>query len=209
MNVLDRPVLQLNGLWQAIDECTVRKAIENMMAENPKFPGLPVALGMAIDREGNLSPMAWDEWVKLGPIYDDYAIHCTNGRIIRAPTVVMSVNRRKPNMYRPKFCPENIFKRDKLIDVYTGQKIRREDATVEHIHPKSRGGARTSWLNVATAHRDVNMRKGCKTVEEAGLRLQYQPKEPPLVPAEVTLRVRHPDWNFFLVKSVDKLSDGS
>lgn len=68
----------------------------------------------------------------------------------------------------------NLFKRDKNSCVYCGSK---EELTIDHVMPKSRGG-RTTWDNVVTACHKCNNKKDNKTPEEAGLKMKSNPKQP-------------------------------
>ncbi|MFN3587833.1 MAG: HNH endonuclease [Spirosomataceae bacterium] len=68
----------------------------------------------------------------------------------------------------------NIFKRDKHQCVYCGNK---EDLTLDHVMPKSRGG-KTSWDNLVAACRKCNARKGDYTPEEAFMLMSHQPYKP-------------------------------
>ena len=58
-----------------------------------------------------------------------------------------------------------------------GRVLTRGDFTVEHLIPRSRGGANT-WGNTACACRWCNNRKADRTPHEAGLRLLWEPKRP-------------------------------
>jgi 5-methylcytosine-specific restriction endonuclease McrA len=58
-----------------------------------------------------------------------------------------------------------------------GRRITRADLTVDHLVPRSRGGANT-WGNTACACRWCNGRKGNRTPHEAGMRLRWEPKTP-------------------------------
>ena len=49
--------------------------------------------------------------------------------------------------------------------------------TIDHVLPRSRGGA-TSWENCVAACLRCNHRKGNKTPEEAGMHLRSRPKRP-------------------------------
>lgn len=68
-------------------------------------------------------------------------------------------------------------KRDRMICAYCGDRILSGDLTRDHVHPKARGG-KDVWTNVVAAHRSCNMRKGCRTPEEARMPLLYIPYEP-------------------------------
>jgi HNH endonuclease len=72
---------------------------------------------------------------------------------------------------------QNIFKRDGGCCQYCGA---REDLTLDHVMPKSRGG-RTSWDNLATACRRCNSKKGDFTPEEANMALRVKPFKPSFI----------------------------
>lgn len=71
----------------------------------------------------------------------------------------------------------NVFKRDNNRCVYCNA---REELTLDHVLPRSRGG-KTQWTNLVTACKRCNSRKGDFTPEEAGLRLPYKPFRPSYV----------------------------
>lgn len=68
-------------------------------------------------------------------------------------------------------------KRDRMICAYCGDRITPGSLTRDHVFPRARGG-RDVWTNVVAAHRSCNMRKGCRTPEEAGMPLLFVPYEP-------------------------------
>ena len=71
----------------------------------------------------------------------------------------------------------SVLRRDKYICQYCGQIYLRQDLTLDHILPSSRGG-KTTWENVTTACKKCNGRKGNRTPEEANMPLLTQPKRP-------------------------------
>ena len=70
-----------------------------------------------------------------------------------------------------------LFRRDRDICAYCGDLIDRRWLTRDHIMPRARGG-KDVWANVVTACRPCNMRKACRTPEEARMPLLYVPYEP-------------------------------
>jgi 5-methylcytosine-specific restriction endonuclease McrA len=58
-----------------------------------------------------------------------------------------------------------------------GKVMSKSDFTVDHIHPKSRGG-KDQWTNTACACYYCNHRKGDRVPHEAGMRLSWEPKTP-------------------------------
>lgn len=70
-----------------------------------------------------------------------------------------------------------LFRRDRDTCAYCGERCDRRELTRDHILPRARGG-RDTWRNVVTACRTCNMRKDCRTPEEARMPLLYVPYEP-------------------------------
>lgn len=68
----------------------------------------------------------------------------------------------------------NIMKRDRHTCQYCGLK---SDLTLDHILPKSRGGA-DSWENLVTACNKCNVKKGNRTPDEAAMPLHTTPYRP-------------------------------
>jgi 5-methylcytosine-specific restriction endonuclease McrA len=69
---------------------------------------------------------------------------------------------------------QNVFRRDGHKCGYCEST---KDLTLDHIHPKSKGGS-NSWKNLVTCCKKCNNRKDDKTVVEAGMKLlisAYQP----------------------------------
>jgi len=69
---------------------------------------------------------------------------------------------------------QNIFKRDNFECQYCGTK---RDLTLDHVMPSSRGGPH-SWLNLVTACKRCNTRKGDFTPDEAEMTLRHRPFKP-------------------------------
>jgi 5-methylcytosine-specific restriction endonuclease McrA len=68
----------------------------------------------------------------------------------------------------------NIMKRDRHTCQYCGLK---SDLTLDHVHPKSRGGKDT-WENLVTACNKCNVKKGNRTPDEAKMPLKTDPYRP-------------------------------
>src|SRR5581483_4478126 len=85
----------------------------------------------------------------------------------------------------PRRLPLPLSRRTVLArDVYTcqycGSQPGRNELTIDHIVPRSRGGT-TSWENVVTACGPCNRRKGNRTPDEAGMKLLSTPGRPRFV----------------------------
>lgn len=107
-----------------------------------------------------------------------------NGRgVIRTPSRVFlrpSVIRLNYMIHRPRPEPQltrhEIFRRDNYTCQYCGKQSKQ--LTIDHVVPRHRGGRRT-WENLVTACPRCNVRKGGRTIEEAGMKLLRQPTKPP------------------------------
>jgi len=71
----------------------------------------------------------------------------------------------------------NIWKRDNFTCQYSGKKLTKENLTVDHILPVSRGGKNT-WENLVTCDKDLNVWKSNRTPKECGLKLLSNPMKP-------------------------------
>lgn len=77
----------------------------------------------------------------------------------------------------PALTNRALFQRDRHTCLYCGGRFTEGGLTREHVLPRSRGG-KDGWANVVTACRRCNQRKGCRTPEEAGMRLLAIPFVP-------------------------------
>jgi hypothetical protein len=71
----------------------------------------------------------------------------------------------------------SLFRRDRHVCAYCGGLFKEDELTMEHITPVSRGG-RLRWMNMVTACRGCNVRKGSRTPEEANMPLHFTPYVP-------------------------------
>ena len=74
---------------------------------------------------------------------------------------------------------DKLFTRDRNICAYCGDHFYESELTREHIRPIGQGGPNT-WMNVVTACKSCNHRKGNRTPEQARMPLLYTPYEPSL-----------------------------
>ena len=65
----------------------------------------------------------------------------------------------------------------RLGQLQRGRVLTKQEFTIDHIMPKSRGGANT-WGNTACACTSCNNRKGDRLPHEANLKLSWEPKRP-------------------------------
>ncbi|KAJ6817013.1 uncharacterized protein M6B38_414015 [Iris pallida] len=89
--------------------------------------------------------------------------------VLRVPHLLQIVKRRR---VKQSLSRKNIFYRDSYTCQYCSCK---ENLTIDHILPISRGGE-WNWTNLVTACSRCNSRKGNKTIEEANMKLLKIPK---------------------------------
>ena len=183
-------VLVLNRNWQAINIRTPADAF-CQMATN-------AATALDIEGENHIRPVGWDEWITLPVREGDYAVRTARGAI-RVPTVIVAVNFAKVPKKRPKLCAKTIRERDGNRCQYTGKLLKPDEGSLDHVLPRSRGGADT-WENLVWSSKDVNARKGNRLPHEAGLKLLSVPRAPKELPATALLRNSHgvAEWELFL-----------
>jgi len=190
-NILTKAtVLVLNRNWQAINVRTPQEAF-CMMATN-------VATALEIEGENHIRPVVWDEWITLPVREGDHAVQTVRGAI-RVPTVIVALNFAKVPKKRPKLSARNIRERDGNRCQYTGRLLHPDEGSLDHVVPRSRGGADT-WENLVWSAKDVNQRKADRLPHEAGLKLLTVPCAPKELPVTALLRNTHglAEWKLFL-----------
>ncbi len=126
-----------------------------------------------------LSLWPWQEAIKAVYLdrvsvvaeYDEY-VHSPSTEI-RIPSVVVLKDFVRPAR-TAAFTRFNLFLRDEFTCQYCGAK---GDMTFDHVIPRCRGG-RTTWENVVASCGPCNLRKGSKTLKQAGMRLRKPAAKP-------------------------------
>lgn len=72
---------------------------------------------------------------------------------------------------------KNVLQRDQYQCQYCGVICSKQNATIDHVTPKSKGG-KTTWENSVTACMRCNLKKGSKSLEQLSLKLLRQPRKP-------------------------------
>jgi 5-methylcytosine-specific restriction endonuclease McrA len=192
MKLLSDKVLVINKSWQAIAETSVQEALCDCCAGK----------ATAIDTD-TMTAVKWNEWLQLPIREGDRFIRSLRGPV-RVPTVVGKFSYAKMPKRRPKLDNSGIASRDKRICQYTGEYA--PDGTVDHVIALSRGGKKKSWTNMVWSKKDVNFKKGSKTLQELGWKLIKSPVEPKPLPACHSIQPRFDDWRLFLPQSQEPLS---
>jgi len=191
MSSLNRDtVLVLNKNWQAINISTPADALSMMYANT--------ATGLDIRGKDDMVPLTWKEWINLSCSDQDSFVKTIQGKV-KIPKIIILCRYDKVPKKRPKITRRGIWIRDQGICQYTGKKINPNEGNIDHVIPKSRGGA-TDWTNCVLAHKKVNAKKADRTPEEAGLKLIRQPSVPKELPVSFYLTNKYniQEWELFL-----------
>jgi 5-methylcytosine-specific restriction endonuclease McrA len=183
-------VLVLNRNWQAINIRTPQDAF-CQMATN-------VATALDIQGEDVIRPVEWDEWLTLPVRAQDNCVRTPRGSV-RVPTAIVAVNFARVPKKRPRLSARAIRERDGNRCQYTGRLLHPAEGSLDHVVPRSRGGA-DSWENLVWSAKEVNQRKANRLPHEAGLRLLAVPRAPKELPVSALLRNAHgvSEWELFL-----------
>ena len=77
----------------------------------------------------------------------------------------------------PTLVKDMLLARDRHTCAYCAQRFRHDQLDMEHIVPRSKGGAAT-WTNLVAACKACNNRKADRTPEAAGMKLHFVPYVP-------------------------------
>jgi 5-methylcytosine-specific restriction endonuclease McrA len=107
--------------------------------------------------------------------HGDWELHSAT-RTVARPVVIRLVSyvRIPRDTHRRKITRRAVFARDDWTCQYCGS---RSSLTVDHVIPRSKGGA-SSWENIVASCAPCNRRKGNALPRQAGMRLLKQPRTP-------------------------------
>src|ERR1700730_1253892 len=195
-SALDARVLVLNKLFLAIHIISVRRAFsllckdlaEVVSHEDGQFATYNFATWREVSEyRARLFRQEDDDWVR------------TVSSEIQVPRVIRLLGYEKLPKQTVKFNRRNIFARDNNQCQYCGRKFPTAELSLDHVIPRSQGGANT-WENIVCACVSCNVRKGGRTPKQAHLSLIRKPERPkrsPLLNLKLTHQ-KYQSWNTFL-----------
>lgn len=187
---LERHVLVLNRLWQAVNVCTVERALSLL------FMGHAQVVDPSNDGFNTYNFHEWRDF--SGEAEEEDFVRSVSVRI-RIPRIILLLFfDRMPNK-EVKFTRQNVFERDKNTCQYCGKKFDRKDLNIDHVVPRQHGGL-TTWTNVVCSCIECNSRKANRTPEQARMLLIRRPKKPRWRPfLEIQFSKSHDhSWRHFL-----------
>jgi 5-methylcytosine-specific restriction endonuclease McrA len=103
-----------------------------------------------------------------------HEVHSTS-KAIQVPSVIRLLSYRHIPQQSRALSRKNILLRDRNTCQFCSRSLPASELTLDHVMPRSRGG-RSSWENLVACCYECNNRKGDRTPEEAGLKLQRRPR---------------------------------
>jgi 5-methylcytosine-specific restriction endonuclease McrA len=189
--MLDRQVLVLNRLWQAINVCTVRRAFTLLCQGHAQV--------VNADGANNFFTHDFDSWHELSQREPEPEMVHTISFKIRVPRVIVLMLFDRMPKKEVKFTRHNIFERDKNTCQYCGKVFDRRDLNLDHVIPRDKGGA-TTWENIVCSCIPCNTRKGNRLPHQVNMHLIKKPVRPkwrPFVHITFDSQVHH-SWRHFI-----------
>lgn len=125
----------------------------------------------------------------------NHVIHSPSTRMIIPSIIALKQYVRIPYKSSLHVNRTNILKRDSHTCAYCGG----FGDTMDHIHPKSKGGQH-EWLNIVTSCETCNRKKGDKLLKDIGWSLRYQPTVPQSKHWMIYGLSPEPDWEPYLAQ---------
>jgi 5-methylcytosine-specific restriction endonuclease McrA len=107
---------------------------------------------------------------------DFYEVKKVDG-IYSLPTAIALVEYARIPFKKVAVTKENVLRRDGFECAYCGKKLSNSTGTIDHVHPRSRGG-RHKWANVVASCKPCNNEKDNKLLSEIKMKLRWKPYVP-------------------------------
>ena len=182
---LARPTLVLNRSWQPVGVANVARALVMLWNDSARV----------VD-PADYQLYNWDDWTRKRPESGEPTVKTVRFEL-KVPEVISLTTYDKLHRRTVPFTRRNLFRRDKHACQYCGKTPGTGELTIDHVLPKSRGGA-TNWQNCVLACVKCNHRKADRTPAEARMALAKEPKRPAWNPVYSARNVRVESWERFL-----------
>ena len=183
--VLDLPTLVLNRQWQPVHVTTVARSLSLLWNDAARV----------VDPD-EYRLFSWSDWALRRPADGNPCIRSARLRLPVPEIITLAHYERLPNT-AVTFSRRNVAKRDHYTCQYCGAQPGAESITIDHVLPRSQGGA-SSWTNCVAACERCNARKGDGTPDQAGMRLRRRPVRPEWKPFYAAHVAQIESWARFL-----------
>lgn len=173
--MLNTHVLVLNKSWVAVNVATAKRALVLLYQGQAR-----------VVHPADYAIYDFEDWCDLSQL--DIVTGNGNPRVIHTPSLkivlpeIIILSMFNGFIRREvQFSRRNIFIRDKHQCQYCGKRFNKNELSLDHVIPRSRGGGET-WDNLVSACLRCNVKKGNRTPEEANMHLIHKPKKPVWLP---------------------------
>jgi len=158
--------------------------------------------------EDSYATYDFESWVEISQLREEFESRnngdhhdyvSTVSFDVRVPRIIRLLFYDRLPARRVKLNRRNIFARDENRCQYCGKRFSTSELTLDHVVPRSQGGAST-WQNLVCACVDCNVKKGGRLPKEAHMHLTRRPVKPRRSPV-LHLKLRSPkyqSWKTFL-----------
>lgn len=185
IKLLERPTLVLNSNWQPVNVAPVARSLALLWNGSAR----------AVDPR-DYQTYSWTDWARMQPVDGEPFLQAVSQRL-RVPEVVTLTGYNRLPEGSVSFSRRNIFKRDRYACQYCGVQPGSEELTIDHVTPRSQGGAST-WSNCVLACVACNKHKADRTPEQAGVKLRKAPVRPTWRPLYASHNLRIASWSKFV-----------
>lgn len=184
--MLTTPVLVLNRFYIPVSITSLKRAFILMYC------------GAAKAVSSDYETFDFKSWSEISTAKNEDCVR-TVTTIIKAPRVIILIRYEGYYRKQPKFNRLNIFRRDGGFCQYCGKTFSRQELTIDHIVPRSKGG-KSTWDNVVCCCATCNRKKGGKIPQDANMKLLNKPKKPTWDPfSNIYIKaVKYKEWKPFL-----------
>lgn len=184
---LNWPTLVLNRNWMPVHVTHSQRAVSLLYRE----------LAQAVD-PNTYQAYGWEEWIEREPEDDEPTISGPSVSLAIPQIIVLGRFDRLPKV-KVAYSKRNVFRRDAYTCQYCGCQPPRSELTIDHVIPRSRGGA-SDFHNCVSSCTPCNRKKADREPHQAGMRLARQPRVPGWSPGYHHFTERFPSWSPFLRK---------
>lgn len=168
MSLLNTKVLVLNRSYFPVHVTSLRRA----------FSLLYQGIAKAVDDQ--YQTFDFQSWSALSASLHDETIGLV-GQAIKVPRVILLIAYDRVPKRRVRFSRFNVFARDNNTCQYCGKRLPRSELNLDHVIPRSKGGA-SNWNNVVCSCFVCNRKKGGLLLGETRMRLIKKPVRPEWTP---------------------------
>lgn len=165
--MLSNGVLVLNRNWMAIHVCSLQRAISLLVQD------------LAQVVTDDYQTYDFDSWLEVSEHVarsGNQFINSPNFRLAVPDVIILTRFHRIPPR-TVKFNRRNIYIRDNHTCQYCGARPSREELTIDHVVPRSKGG-RSEWENIVLACQSCNAKKGNRLLDDTSMKLSRPPRKP-------------------------------